>query len=121
MCSAWKAAYLASKLPLASSADALTREIILESSCRRIHMSFLPEIQSMSYSVLLDVGKAENNLLYLFRWGWPHNARKLVDGICSSQACPPLPPLLDGAPDSTTKCHSDSSIAATTAHWAWKT
>lgn len=45
MFSAWKAAYLASKLPLASSADALTREITLESSCRHIHTSFLLEIQ----------------------------------------------------------------------------
>ena len=108
MFSAWKAAYLASKLPIASLADALTREITLESSCRRIHTSFLLEIQGVSYSkfywvleklrtmsqVLLGVGKAENNVLYLFRWGWPHNARELVDGISSSQACPPLPPPL---------------------------
>lgn len=55
MCSAWKAAYLASKLPLASSADALTREITLESSCRRIHMSFLLEIQGVSYSKIILV------------------------------------------------------------------
>lgn len=50
MFSAWKAAYLASKLPLTSSADALTREITLESSCRHIHTSFLLEIQGVSYS-----------------------------------------------------------------------
>lgn len=52
MGSAWKAAELASKLPLAGSADALTREMILESSCRRIHRSFLPEIQCVSLSFI---------------------------------------------------------------------
>lgn len=45
-----KIAYLASKLPLASSADSLPRKLIVESSCRHTHMSFLPEIQSVSYS-----------------------------------------------------------------------
>lgn len=83
LCSALKVAYLASRLPLGSSADALPRKLTVESSYRHIHRSFLSEIEVL-LKVLFDARKVENPL-HLFSWSWPHNARGLVNGICSFQ------------------------------------